>query len=112
MTIKANISKIKLSHGKIDEFLSNNETKYDCFNLSDIFEYMSIDEYNKNLELIIEKSNKNAKMVYWNMQVDRMSNNKNINYLKDLSLQLFAKDRAFFYKRLIVEEIIKTEEIE
>ena len=47
------------------------EYNFDAYNLSDIFEYMSEESMKNIYETILNKSNKNAKVMYWNMLVDR-----------------------------------------
>ena len=78
------------------------------FNLSDIFEYMSEPEYHGELRRILQRARPRARLVYWNMLVDRRAppGETRLRCREDLSAELFARDKAFFYKRLIVEEAL------
>lgn len=82
------------------------EEKYDAFNLSDIFEYMSDDGTQKLLEQISKCSNSGARLAYWNMLAPRSSNSPKIKSHPEEAKRLFLKDRAFFYSNFIIEEIL------
>jgi len=103
--IKKNIERVLILNKTVIQYLSDTNLKFDCFNLSDIFEYMSVEETRNHFDLIIKRANKEAFLIYWNMQVDRFFDDPKIIFLRDLSNNLFKKDRAFFYKRLIVGKI-------
>lgn len=107
--IRGNLDKLKLFKGNLSAaYKACGGLKFDGFNLSDIFEYMSQDQYSKELEGAIDFSNKNARLVYWNMLSDRKhpaALKDKLNYLDAEASSLFEKDKAFFYKSLIIEEI-------
>ncbi len=105
--IKENINKIEVFHNKAEEILIKYKDYFDCFNLSDIFEYMDTEYFEKIIDNIIDSSKNNAVLAYWNMQVDRISQNKSLFYDNERSLNLFKKDRAFFYKRFVVQRVTK-----
>lgn len=94
----------------LEEFLEiSDHNMIDRFNLSDIFEYMSIERYHKLLEKIISYGRSSGRLIYWNLLAERsrpdfMSHK--LTPLNDLSNQLFQNDKAFFYSDLVVEEII------
>jgi len=88
----------------LEEALNNQ--KFDAFNLSDIFEYMSQKSTDQLLASIADCSNPNARLAYWNMLAPRQSNSPRITALPKESKQLFQKDRAFFYSKFIVEEVL------
>ncbi|MGJ8695273.1 MAG: DUF3419 family protein [Verrucomicrobiaceae bacterium] len=79
--------------------------KYDAFNLSDIFEYMSEESTASLLQKIADHSTSGARLAYWNMLAPRQSNHPNITLLPEESDALFREDRAFFYSRFLVEEV-------
>ena len=57
-------------------------------------------------------SNRGAEFCYWNMMVDRRISEimpNNFEYKEELSSELYLKDRAFFYKKFIVDEVINNE---
>lgn len=107
--IRKNIDKLVIFNGNLDEAFQVNRTlKFDGFNLSDIFEYMSYNQYVTELERIIDSSNTGARLVYWNMLADRKSPESfkyRINSLAEYAQELFLQDKAFFYNSLIVEEV-------
>lgn len=83
------------------------ECRYDAFNLSDIFEYMSEANTEDLLERIIAASNPGARLAYWNMLAPRCRPESLADRLKPCeSDSLFAEDRAFFYSRFVVEEVL------
>ena len=81
--------------------------EFDCFNLSDVFEYMSPDSYTAVLNLILKRARPGARLAYWNMLALRRRPESFagvLHSLEDLSERLFARDRAFFYSALVIEE--------
>ena len=107
--IKQNIDAFEIKTGTINEVAKNSGMKFDGFNLSDIFEYMDVDLFKKISLQLLESANKGAKFCYWNMMVDRRISEilpENFEYKKELSQELYLKDRAFFYKDFIVDEVI------
>ncbi|MFT6864375.1 MAG: S-adenosylmethionine-diacylglycerol 3-amino-3-carboxypropyl transferase [Akkermansiaceae bacterium] len=81
--------------------------KFDAFNLSDIFEYMSEEATATLLDRLADSSNPGARLAYWNMLAPRQSNSPRIKHLPTESAKLFKQDRAFFYSRFIVDEVGK-----
>lgn len=106
--IKTNIDSLKIELGLINKVAKSSNYKFDCYNLSDIFEYMDLELFIKVSRELIETSNKNARFCYWNMLVDRQISkvlSDSVEYKEELSKKLYLKDRAFFYKAFIVEEV-------
>ncbi len=93
------LSRTKRAHGD----------HYEAYNLSDIFEYMSPEGYCKLLKDLLRISRPGARLAYWNMLAPRSCPEQlatEIRSLDELSSALFAMDKAFFYSRFIVEEVI------
>ena len=91
-------------------FEAEPERKYDAYNLSDIFEYMSLENTFGLLDKIANASNSGARLAYWNMLAPRSRPESLANVLKplpELAERLFQKDRAFFYSKFVVEEVIR-----
>jgi S-adenosylmethionine:diacylglycerol 3-amino-3-carboxypropyl transferase len=106
--IRRNLDRLEWRCGSLEESLGRGQ-KFDCFNLSDIFEYMSADSYEQLLRLIVSSSRSGARLAYWNMLAPRHRPESLANALRplaELSSQLFARDRAFFYSALVVEEVV------
>jgi len=108
--IRDNLDKLQFFAGSLREGLAAHPgIRFDGFNLSDIFEYMSFEDYQKELEALLPHAARGARLVYWNMLVERSrpeSLKDRLNTLSRLAGQLFAEDRAFFYQNLIIEEVI------
>jgi S-adenosylmethionine-diacylglycerol 3-amino-3-carboxypropyl transferase len=77
-------------------------------NLSDIFEYMSETAYETLLHEFVRVGTRGARLVYWNVVVDRHRPKQLSHALRELrsmAARLHRKDKAFFYRNLIVEEV-------
>lgn len=95
----------------LEEYLEKNpEQRIDAFNLSDIFEYMSPENYQRLLERLLAASRPGARLAYWNMLAPRSRPEvlaDRLKPLEDLAEKLFQQDKAWFYSRLVVEEVIQ-----
>lgn len=93
----------------LEEWLAREPaTRYDAFNLSDIFEYMSGDAHAALLEKIAAAARPGARLAYWNMLAPRSRPAALAGCLRpldSLAAELFRQDRAFFYSRFVVEEV-------
>jgi len=81
---------------------------FDGFNLSDIFEYMDEDLCTEIYGSLLSTARKGARFAYWNMLVPRHCPLKYANvieFLEELSGNLFHRDMAFFYSAFRVEEV-------
>jgi S-adenosylmethionine-diacylglycerol 3-amino-3-carboxypropyl transferase len=107
--IRENLGKLVLFKGGISEALeAHRSIKFDGFNLSDIFEYMSYGDYVQHLHRLIDGSKSGARLAYWNMLADRLPPAECRGRLKSLeerALALFRQDKAFFYKAFRIEEV-------
>ncbi|MEM7013953.1 MAG: DUF3419 family protein [Verrucomicrobiota bacterium] len=108
-SIRNNLDKLEWRLASIEEFISSPDApNVDAWNLSDIFEYMPMDDYQQLLELIVSKSNPGARLAYWNMLAPRSrpeSMSDQLQSLDELAAKLHAEDNAFFYSAFIVEEV-------
>lgn len=93
----------------LEAFLASSpERRFDAFNLSDIFEYMSEANTAALLGIIADASNPGARLAYWNMLAPRSRPETMADRLvpcDDEAKRLFEEDRAFFYSRFVVEEV-------
>jgi S-adenosylmethionine-diacylglycerol 3-amino-3-carboxypropyl transferase len=106
-SIRRNLDRLRWRQGSLEESLGGIE-KFDCFNLSDIFEYMSASSYEQLLRIIVRSSRRGARLAYWNMLVSRRrpeSMAAKLRPLPELSAKLFSRDQAFFYSAFVVEEV-------
>ncbi|NJK83851.1 MAG: hypothetical protein HC912_08610 [Saprospiraceae bacterium] len=67
--IKENISALKLKQGLIQEFITE-ESNFKYCNFSNIFEYMSKEEFSKFHQLLLKNLPNGAIISYWNLMVD------------------------------------------
>ncbi|WP_258454492.1 BtaA family protein [Pseudoleptotrichia goodfellowii] len=111
--IRENIHKIEIVQNSMEEYLDGTDLKINKFNLSDIFEYMSLGNYEKLMEKIYEKSADEAKLVYWNLVVERNTGlikggkEKRFERSEMIDKKLHKKDKTFFYTDFVVEKVIK-----
>lgn len=107
--IRANIGKIEWRRQALEEFLAQEgESSIDRFNLSDIFEYMSEENYHQLLQRLIQAGRKGSRMAYWNMLAPRSRPQAlahALNSLDDEAMRLFKQDKAFFYSAFVLEEV-------
>ncbi len=108
-SIRENMDKISIDARPLEEVLTNSTQKYDAFNLSDIFEYMSEENTDILLRRIHQSGARGARLAYWNMLAPRSrpgSLATKLRPMSKLSNKLFLQDKAFFYSAFIVEEVI------
>ena len=77
-------------------------------NLSDVFEYMSGTSYRSLLFELIRASAPAARLVYWNVVVERSRPDmfaSTLVPLRALAESLHLQDKAFFYRNLVIEEV-------
>ncbi len=108
-TIRANLDRLEWYRVSVEEFMERaHGRQFDRFNLSDVFEYMSLGHYQQLLTAIHRSSRAGARLVYWNMLVPRRRPDhlvERLRSLDDLAGELHASDRAFFYSAVRVEEV-------
>ena len=107
--IRNNLHKLEFHHLSIEEYLAQTSLKFDGFNLSDIFEYMSLDAYTTLLQTLIKSANPQARLVYWNMMVTRSrpsSLEHSLRPLLEEAAAIYKKDKTFFYKDFRIEEVL------
>lgn len=123
-----NLHKVEILQSSVEEYLDQIDFKIDKFNLSDIFEYMSAENYSKLMGKIYDNAENNALLAYWNLIVERNSekldykkthseiavtgketnvNGKKYERMKELDKKLHEKDMTFFYTDFVVEKVIK-----
>jgi S-adenosylmethionine-diacylglycerol 3-amino-3-carboxypropyl transferase len=105
---RSGIDRLKLVHGPIDRAIEEcGAAGFDGFNLSDIFEYLDAQTCERLFSQLTEASRPGGRFAYWNMLAPRSrpkSLAMKVDPIEELSAQLFARDRAFFYSRFIVEQ--------
>ncbi len=108
--IRDNLDRLHWHRSTLAEYLAAEPAaRFDLFNLSDIFEYMSEAEYARQLQTLLASANPGARLVYWNMLAQRsrpLDLAARLQPRTALAQQLHAQDKAFFYSRLVVEEVM------
>ncbi len=107
--VRDGVSRITLHHASLGDVLEASEANFDGANLSDIFEYLSDQECKSLYQLLLDRSKPGARIAYWNMLVPRTcpeSLANKVRPLEQMSAELFSQDRAFFYSRFVVEEVL------
>ena len=106
--IRDNLDKLVVFKGNLQEALAREaQRKFDGFNLSDIFEYMSPAQYRSEMEGLLAQAAPGSRLVYWNMLADRKRVDgleARLKFIDDAADALFKQDKAFFYKALVIAE--------
>src|SRR5690606_7363018 len=100
------IHRMELSQVSADEAVRLQ--KYDAYNLSNVFEYMSPAEFKYLSMGWMPHIPQGSKLGYWNLMAYRVLSGivpEAIRY-KSRSEKLSRKDKGFFYSRFVVEEKI------
>lgn len=107
--IRHHLDRIEWHQASVEDFLARwNDGPIARFNLSDIFEYMPLEAYHGQLELILSRAQRGARLAYWNMLAPRSRPEDLADRLiarDDLAGRLHLLDKAFFYQRFVVEEV-------
>lgn len=107
--IRDNLDRVEWHCVSVEEFLAQaGPASFDRYNLSDLFEYVSVDHYHRMLEQIVRVSRTGARLAYWNLLAERKrpeSMADRLLPLSELSARLHDADRTFFYNAFVVEEV-------
>lgn len=108
--IRANVDAIEWRCEPIEDVLSElPEGRLNGCNLSDIFEYMSDAGYRSLLYRLARACAPGARLVYWNVVVERARPDIFAGMLRPLghlAQTLHQADKAFFYRNLVIEEVV------
>ena len=111
-TIRANLDRLEWRRQSIEDCLEElGGHTVDRFNLSDMFEYMSMENYQQVLTRAVAAARPGARLAYWNMMAPRRrpeSMSARLIPQSDLAARLHRADRAFFYSAFVVEEVART----
>lgn len=108
--IRDNLHRLEWHCMAIDDFLTHSqENCINRYNLSNIFEYMSRENYENLLDRIITCSPSGSRLAYWNLFVKRRESarfSQRLRSLSGLANKLYLEDKAFFYQDFVIEEIV------
>lgn len=109
--IRERLDRLTFIHDSLDGFLNTmSDASISAWNLSDMFEYLDENAFADLTRLILRKSAPEARYSYWNLLVRRRMSDvagDQLHYFKDISHQLWLKDRAFVYGDYICEQLPK-----
>jgi S-adenosylmethionine-diacylglycerol 3-amino-3-carboxypropyl transferase len=107
--IRANLDRLEWRCQPVEGYLEEvGPRSIDRYNLSDIFEYMAPETYQRLLERLVVAGRPGGRLVYWNMLADRHRPEAMaavLQPLPEVAQRLFGQDKAFFYSAFVVEEL-------
>jgi len=104
--IRSRLDRLRFEQGGVESAAGT----FDGFNLSDVFEYMSPAEHERCYAALLDRARLGARLVYWNMLAPRARPERLAERARPLELlarELHARDRAWFYQRLHVDEVAR-----
>lgn len=107
--IRKNLDRLEWRCQSVEDFLSEDTAPVTKANLSDIFEYMSAENCEGLLRTLADHSRPGGRIAYWNMLAPRSRPDSlaaRIRPRTDIADRLFKQDKAFFYSRFVVEEVL------
>lgn len=106
-TIRNRLDRLDIRPGSLEAAVGTGE-RFDGFNLSDIFEYMSPPVFAQVYGDILSAAKPGARLVYWNMMAPRRVPDEHahrVETLTDREATLKARDKAFFYSDFVIEQV-------
>ncbi len=107
--IRNNLDRLEWHLVSVEDYLAHHQDgPIHKFNLSDIFEYMSKQNYAMLLDQLVSASAPGGRLAYWNMLVPRTRPQALADRLQPLdsvATVLHQLDKAFFYSRFVLEEV-------
>ena len=108
--IRDNLDRLEWRCESVEQFAAQaGDHAIDRYNLSDLFEYVSVDHYHRLLHALVQASRPKARLAYWNMLAPRRrpaAMADRLRPLDELATRLHGIDRAFFYSAFVIEEVI------
>lgn len=106
-TVKRNLDKLEILEGYAEDAIKK-YGRFNCMNLSNIFEYMDSSLFSKTAQQLIDATEPGGKLAYWNLMVPRRISSvfhEKTVYQESLSKQLSEIDKGFFYNQFIVDRV-------
>jgi S-adenosylmethionine-diacylglycerol 3-amino-3-carboxypropyl transferase len=107
--IRANLDRFEWRCQSVEDFLDGPGGPISKGNLSDVFEYMSEENTARLLGKLAARCRPGGRLAYWNMLAPRGRPEAladRLRPLPELADRLFRQDKAFFYSRFVVEEVV------
>lgn len=102
--VKENLPKMKLEYGYAQDAAAK-YGKFDRFNLSNIFEYMTDEVFEITAKELVKSANPKSRFAYWNLMVKKEMSSiiEEVQRVPDV-LNWAERDQGFFYMQYVVEE--------
>lgn len=94
--IRDRLSRISFFHGRLMDVPEREQ--FDFFNLSDIFEYLSEEDFRENVKKLEKISKSEARVVLWNMQNRRYLPKESFALMEKESRDCFDRSQSYFYR--------------
>ena len=108
-TIRSRLDRLEWHEASLEAVLDKAEPdSVDAFNLSDVFEYVSPEHYQRLLADCAEVGRPGARLAYWNLFVPRRRPDAladRIRPERERAERLHARDKTFFYGDFILETV-------
>src|SRR5262249_24330009 len=108
--LRSLVPRVKLVVAELGSYLAAQpEGAFNKANLSDVLEYMSMDEAGLLLQGLGERLRVGGRIAYWNLLVERSSQQQRVPRLRPLheeERRLHDRDRIFFYQAFQIEEVV------
>lgn len=107
--IRDRLDRIESHQRPLEELRAAGVERIDRANLSNIFEYMSPENTSVLLGQLLDTMRAGGRIAYWNMMVPRHGAALLAHRLRPqpaLSRELFLRDKTFFYRDFVVEEVL------
>lgn len=102
--------RITLVHGGINAAVASQAAgRFNAFNLSDIFEYLTPEQTEVLYGELLDAAAPGARLAYWNLLVPRSCPprfSERVRCHEERAAQLLFEDRAFFYGGFHLEEVL------
>jgi S-adenosylmethionine-diacylglycerol 3-amino-3-carboxypropyl transferase len=109
-SIRQHLDRLEWHTTTLEGYLATTRSShFNGFNLSNIFEYMSVPSYYTLLDEIVRTARPDARLVYWNLFAPRRRPDelaKRLLSLDNLAATLHRQDQAFFYSALVIEQAV------
>lgn len=108
-SVRNNLTKLSISKSSLERVIkAGDANSFNVMNLSDVFEYMSEEAYERLLQSLLGVAANNCRLVYWNMLAPRSCPSSlagSIIELNDRASALYARNKTFFYSRFVLEQV-------
>ncbi len=107
--IRENVRRLYLKEGFAQAAIGH-YGKFHCMNLSDIFEYMDAALFRETARTLVDGTEKDGRLGYWNLMVPRRISQilpESVEYMQTNAESLTAIDKGFFYKGFMIDKVVR-----